>query len=118
MAPASVAVMGDEQGIAVLDVPKLMREHAGKFIAVQSLQKPGRDSDGGTLGVAPRGEGVRLWIVHDVDPRHRQLRLSRQLPHEPIKLGSSTFVRLARAIHGEDHFVRPPIGQQVHRRSD
>src|SRR5262245_17780515 len=85
MAPASVADC-HEQRIAMLDVPELVRQHAGKLILVRPLQKPSRNGDGGMLWVAPRGERVRLWIVHDIDPRHRQPRLSRQLPDEPVKL--------------------------------
>ena len=118
MAPASVAVMVMVQRVAVLDVAELMREHAGKLVAIQPLEQPGGDRDGGMLGIAPGGKGVGLRIVHDVDLGHGQARVRRELPHQPVELGRRALVHLARAIHGEHHLVGVPIGEQVHRRGD
>ena len=102
----------------MLDVTKLVREHAGKLVTVQPLEEPGGDRDGGMLGIAPGGEGVRLRIVHDVDLGHGQPGVRREPPHQPVKLGRRALVHLARAVHGQHHPVGVPIGEQVHRRGD
>src|SRR5262245_773672 len=111
---------GDGHGerVAVLDVPKLVREHAGKLVAVQPLEQPGGDRDRGMIGIAPRGKRVRLRIVHNEDLGHGQPSVRRKPPYQPVELGRRALVDFARAIHGEHHLVGVPIGEQVHHRGD
>ena len=65
----------DEHGVAdveVGDVGHLVRHDALQLVAVELFEEAAGDGDGGVLGVAARGEGVRGGVVDDVDLRHRE----------------------------------------------
>ena len=63
---------GRHEDVVVLDVAQLVGQHALELDPVHLLQQPGGDGDGGVLGVAPGGEGVRGGVVDDVDAGLRQ----------------------------------------------
>ena len=107
---------GHQQRVVVLDMAELVREHAGKLLLVHGAKQAGGDGDGGILRITPGGKRVRLRVVHDIDPRHRQPGRCRKLAHQCVQLGRRAFVDRARAVHRQHHLVRVPIGEQVHRR--
>ena len=53
---------GHGQRVAMLDMAELMRDHAGKLVAVQPVEQPAGDRNRGMLGVASGGECVRLRL--------------------------------------------------------
>ena len=79
---------GHGQGIAMLHMAQLMRQHARQFFLAHLGQQAGGDADRGMIGIAPGGKGVGLRIFGDVDLGHGQLRLRRQLLHQAVKLAA------------------------------
>ena len=87
---------------------KLVRYHAGDFLAAQRFEQARRGGDGGILRIAAGGEGVRLGAVKDVDPRHRQPGARREVADEAVVFGRRLFVDFFCLVHGKDHLVRLP----------
>ena len=106
------------QRVVVSDMRELVGEHAGDLLAREHLQQPGRHRDRGVLGIAAGSERIGLRIVHDVDARHRQAGVLRQLAHQAHEIGRGPLVHLLGIVHGEDELVRVPIAGEVHGAGD
>ncbi len=102
------------QRVAVLHVREFVRHDAGDFLGRQHLEQPRGRADGSARGPAPGRESVGLRIVHDVDPRHRQAGLLRQMLHDAEELAARAAVDLTGAVHAEHHLVRTPQAEEVH----
>ncbi len=61
---------GHDQRVMVLDVGKLMRQHAGKLLLAQTLKDARHHAHRGMLGTAPGGKRVGLWVLRDIDFGH------------------------------------------------
>jgi hypothetical protein len=48
-----------------------MREYAGKLVARERVQKPGRDADRSVPAIAAGGAGVGARAIDDIEPRRR-----------------------------------------------
>jgi len=59
-------------------------------------------------------EGVRLVLVDDVDPRHRQAGALGELLDDAVELGRLVRSDLLRVGHAQDHAVAVPVGEEVH----
>ena len=105
---------GHDQRIAVADVRQLVRHHARDLLAAEVAQQAGGGGHGGMLGIAPRGEGVGLLLVDQVDARHRQAGALRQLMDDVEKLGRVLRPDFLGVGHAQDHLVAVPVGKQVH----
>jgi len=70
------------------------------------------------LGIAARGEGIGLGIVHDVDARHRQAGAAGQPGDDAVVLAAGAFIHLLGAIHAQHHLVGLPQAEHVHRQCD
>src|ERR671912_2274910 len=98
----------DEHGIAdveVGDVRHLVRHDALELVAVELFEEATGDGDGGVLGVAARGEGVRGGIVDDVDLRHRETRCYGHLLDHVEEYGCVIVCDLPGPRCGKDHLV-------------
>ena len=85
-----------EADVVVADVRHLVGDDALELLAVEALEQPARDGDGGVLRVAPGGEGVGRGLVDDVHRRHlRQAGGDRHLLDDVVELR-----RLARGSRG------------------
>ena len=50
---------------------ELMREYAGKLVARERVQKPGRDADRSVPAIAAGGGRVGARAIDDIEPRRR-----------------------------------------------
>jgi hypothetical protein len=50
---------------------ELVREHAGKLVGREPVQKPGRDADRRVPAIAAGGAGVSARAIDDIKPRRR-----------------------------------------------
>jgi hypothetical protein len=86
-------------------------DDALELVPVELVEQAARDGDGGVLGVAARGEGVRGRVLDDVDLRHREAAGYRHLLHDVEEAGG-VFVRdLLRPGRGEHHLVPGEVGE-------
>ena len=99
--------------IVVLDMSQLMGQHACNLFLAQRAQKARGGSDRRVVWIAARGERIRLLGVDDINTRHRQIRIRRELPHNRIKLGRAPLIHLLRVLLSQHHLVRVPIGERV-----
>ena len=67
---------------------ELMREHAGKLVARERVQKPGRDADRSVPAIAAGGGRIGARAIDDIEPRRRHCRALRKLVQDFIKRAS------------------------------
>ena len=65
---------------------ELVGEDAGDLVVVEDAHDAGGDGDGGVLGVAAGGEGIRLIGVDDADARHGEAGAAREFLDEVVEL--------------------------------
>ena len=104
---------GHGQRVAVSHMAELVRDHARQFFRSQPRHQSRCHAHGGVGWIAPGGKRVGLFILRDIDGGHGKSRLRRQLFDDVIKRRFAARIHPARAIHGEQHLVRVPVGQQV-----
>ncbi len=92
------------QRIAVLDVRQFMRHDAGHFLRRERVQQAGRGGDGGILGIAAGGEGIRLRAVVEIDARHGQAGIGGEIADHAEKLRRAVLVD-SLGIVGRQHHV-------------
>ncbi len=95
-----------------------MRHDAGDFLMAQYPQQAGGRRDRRVFRISSGGECVRLVVLNDIDAWHRQIRPVGELAHQPVIARRIALSDLPRAIHGQDHPVRIPVGENVHRQRD
>ena len=106
----------DEHGVAdveVGDVGHLVRHDALELVAVELFEEAAGDGDGGVLGVAARGEGVRGGVVDDVDLRHREARGYGHLLDHVEEYGGVVVRDLPGPRGGEDHLVARVVADEA-----
>ena len=86
-----------------------------QLIAVKLLQQPGGNSDGGSIGVSPRGKGIQCRVVDDIDIRHLfQSRGNLHFLDSVVQTGMIVAAYLPRSGYGENNAVPLEIGNQTH----
>jgi len=106
------------QGVTILHMRQFVRHDTGDLFRRQCRQEAGRRGDRGVLGVATGCESIRLGIVHDVDPRHRQVCPRRQVFDDAVVLRGGPCVHFPGMVHRQDHFVGVPVAEHVHAGGD
>ncbi len=89
-------------------------QHAGRLFLAEAPQQALRHRNGGVVGIAAGGEGVRLVVLHHVDLGHGQFGLLGQLADQPDQRGRLTLADFSRAVHAQDQLVGVPVGESVH----
>ena len=95
-----------------------MGDHAAELLAAERLHEPGGHGDRGVLRIPAGGERVRLRVVHQEHPRHRQSGPSGERGHEVHQIGRGARIDLMGAVHRQHHPIRIPVGEEVGRRRD
>ena len=99
----------------ILDVRELVSEDALEFLRRHQPKDARRHAHDGVVGIAPRGEGIRLLVGRDRDRRHRQTRSFPKAVHHRIQVGRLRGGDDARAVRAQDHRSGRPVHEEVHR---
>ena len=105
---------GHDQSVAMADMAQLMGHDAGDLVAAEQIEQTGRSGDSGVLGIAARGKGIGLRIIHHINLGHRQVCAPGKLLNQAIEFRRRLPVHLAGAMHAQYHLVGIPIGKHIH----
>ena len=108
---------GHHQRIAVAHMRQFMGHHPRDLVRGKQAQQAGGRGDGGVLRIAPRGKGIGLRIVHDVNLGHGQAGTLREVFDQLIEFRCCLPVHLAGAMHAQHHLVGVPVSEDIHARS-
>ncbi len=99
-----------------------MRDHSRQFFIAQLAYDASGHRDRGAFRAAPGGEGVRLILVDDIKPRHRQPRIACQPADHSMEVRRRFRTDLARIMRNQRQAVRIPecvcIGAEGDHQSD
>jgi hypothetical protein len=109
-------LIGDchDQRVAAFDVGQLVPDHTGQLGIVQTLHQSGRYRDRGVFRTTAGRKGVGLWVVHDIDPRHRQAATLGKPGDHVVKLWLGFAGDLAGPVLTQNNRAGVPIGEGVH----
>ena len=103
-----------DEGVPVSDMGEFVGHDSRHFLMVNAAQQAGGGRDGGVLGVSSRCEGVRLVVVDDIDARHGQPGVGRELLDDAVEARRAAPINFARAVHPEHQLVGVPVGIEIH----
>ena len=103
-----------EADVVVADVRHLVGDDALELLAVEAVEQPARDGDGGVLRVAPGGQGVGRGLVEHVHRRHlRQAGGDRHLLDDVEELRLLGVGHAVGAAHREHHLVAAVVADDA-----
>ena len=103
-----------EADVVVADVRHLVGDHALELVAVEAVEQPARDGDGGVLRVATGGQGVGRGLVEHVHRRHlRQAGGDGHLLDHVEELRLLGVGHAAGAAHREHHLVAAVVADDA-----
>jgi len=102
------------QDVLVFDVGQFVRDHALDLVAGHQMQQPRRDGDSRVVFVAAGGKSVGRVGGNNVNLRHRDLRLLRQIRHGFVKSGSVRPDDRSGVVHLQNNRVRKPVAAEIH----
>ena len=109
---------GRREDVAVVDVHQLVAEDAAQLALVEQLQDALGAADRGVLRVATGGERVGRVGGGDVEPRHRLLRLVRELADDPVHRRLLLLGHRVGVHRLEGELVGVPVAVGVHAERD
>ena len=105
---------GHHEDIAVSDVGDFVGQDAAEFILGEHREDAFRDRHDRVLRIATGREGVRGLGRDDGHLGHRQVRLLRDLPDDPIQARGLRFRNKLRPVRPEDDTIGGEVGDDVH----
>src|SRR4029077_14414954 len=97
------------QDIAVDNVRQLVAQNPLKFLPSAKPHDSSGYRDRRVFWIAASGKRVRSITVDQVEPRHRDTRVLRQLMNDRVELGSIILVERPSTVGSEHHLVGKPV---------